>query len=212
MVIELIPDTTTLLEIEFGFFEQFQTMKDKQYIPWLEVETKFIAFSSRNCTLGEYYTELYTCSKCPEGKNTYSNMTIANYAEPCEECLENAVCDEAKTYPAAGFVRMNKKHFIFVKCFNENACDEGNEVEKLTNCAEGYDGIMCTSCSDFYWKPQGTFQCYGCYNQSSEVSWYVFKVIVFSFFCYWISRLLFRSFAKQNQESLAAVRIFLTMS
>ena len=41
---------------------------------------------------------------------------------------------------------------------------------------------------------------------------YVFKVIIFACFCYWISRLMFRSFRNQNQESLAAVRIFLTMS
>ena len=38
------------------------------------------------------------------------------------------------------------------------------------------------------------------------------KVFFFAIFCYWISRLLFRSFAHQNQESVAAVRIFLTMS
>ena len=74
-------------------------MKDKQYIPWLEDKTKLIAFTARHCTLGEYYTEDYTCAKCPKGKNTYEPRTLEQWGEPCEECLENAVCVEANTYP-----------------------------------------------------------------------------------------------------------------
>ena len=63
----------------------------------------------------------------------------------CEECLENADCPEGSpdTFPAAGFVRMNASDFLFVKCFNENACLVGNDNAPLANCAEGYEGVMC---------------------------------------------------------------------
>ena len=128
-----------------------------QPIPWLEDETILIALESRGCEEGEYYTNIHTCKKCNDKTNTYAPRTIKEIGEPCEECLENAVCVEAKTYPAEGFVRMNKNHLMFVQCFNENACLEGNDFDDLQNCAEGYTGIMCTSCDDFYWKSQGTF-------------------------------------------------------
>ena len=43
---------------------------------------------------------------------------------------------------------MNKDHFIFVRCFNENACLQGNAANPLSHCEEGYRGIMCTSCDN----------------------------------------------------------------
>ena len=72
---------------------------------------------------------------------------------------------------------------------------------------------MCTSCADYYWRDVDSFICYPCSGNSPSklLFWYVLKVIVFALFCYWVSLLLFRSFEKQNQESIAAIRIWLTM-
>ena len=108
------------MEIEFGFFEQYQTMgKKKQPIPFLKKPT-LLVFYARPCIVGEFYSDEYTCDQCRKGTNTYEAQTERGLG--CEDCLENAICDGAKTYPMAGFVRMNEFDFIFVKCFNENAC------------------------------------------------------------------------------------------
>lgn len=106
---------------------------------------------------------------------------------------------------------MNPEDFLFVKCFNENACLEGDEEYPLKNCVEGYEGVMCANCQEKYWKSLGTFQCYPCSMTDNALYVYIAKVCFFAFFCWWISRLLFRSFSKANIESVAAVRIFITL-
>lgn len=106
-------------------------------------------------------------------------------------------------------MRFNAEHFIFVRCFNENACLRG---EELTNCNNGYRGIMCTSCSDNYWKNFGTYQCYECSQAMSPGLIYFFKVVFFALTCYLISRFLLQSLNKQNQETVAAIRILLTFT
>lgn len=88
---------------------------------------------------------------------------------------------------------MTEDSFVFVKCFNEDACLEGDVEEPLTNCAEGYRGVMCSSCEDFFWKDLGGFICYEC-GAGASLFVYFLKVIFFAIFCYWISRLIIRSF------------------
>ena len=105
---------------------------------------------------------------------------------------------------------MSDDSFVFVKCFNEDACLEGDKEKPLTNCAEGYRGVMCSSCEDDFWNDLGGFVCYECSGGVSKFVYFL-KVVFFAIFCYWISRLINRSFNKQNQESIAAMRIFLTM-
>lgn len=169
-----------------------------------------IVFKSRSCLIGEYYSNDYTCISCTFGKSTIEPRGKDRKGEPCGECLEFAVCDGPKTYPQPGFMRPTQDSFVFVKCFNEEACLVGDDEMPLTNCADGYDGVMCTSCEDGYWKDLGGYVCYECRLGTSP---FVFgaKVLFFAFYCYWISRLINRSFANQNQESIAVMRIFLTM-
>ena len=62
---------------------------------------------------------------------------------------------------------MKDTDYIFVKCFNEDACLQGDPDNKLANCAEGYDGVMCTTCKDFHWKDLGSFVCYPCAASST---------------------------------------------
>ena len=157
MVLIFKPGTTTFLDIKFGFFEQYQKdIYKRQVIPWYN-NSPLIAFTARNCLVGEYYSDGHTCDDCPLGKNTYVAQTIEDIGQGCEDCLENANCVGADTYPKEGFVRMNEKDFVFVKCFNENACLAGDVNFPLKNCVEGYEGVMCANCEDKYWKNLGTF-------------------------------------------------------
>ena len=212
MVIVQKPGETTIMQVEFNNFQKYQTMQEDQIIPFL-LTNPLIAFTARNCKIGEYYSDDYTCEKCPDNKNTYFEQTEIDKGKGCEECLEFAVCVDSATYPQEGFIRMTEDGYIFVKCFNEDACLEGTSENPFTNCEEGYRGVMCTSCDDFYWKDQGSFICYPCNSQSKGGALYIYilKVFVFAYFCYWMGLLLFRSFNQQNSESLATMRIWFTM-
>ena len=93
----------------------------------------------------------------------------------CEACYENAVClGGDSTYPIPGYVRMHQSTDLIIRCFNREACsgvpkeDFPKEVTDetrhmtLQNCNEGYQGIMCATCSDGYWKNPITYNCYEC--------------------------------------------------
>ena len=47
-------------------------------------------------------------------------------------------------------------------CFDKGACKEGDAEHTLNNCEEGYEGIMCATCSPGYWKPKSTYSCTEC--------------------------------------------------
>ena len=51
---------------------------------------------------------------------------------------------------------MHTSSQIVVACFDSEACLEGDDEYKLKHCAEGYEGVMCATCSKGYWKPKGT--------------------------------------------------------
>ena len=134
------------MKVEFGYFQLFQTDK-RQEIPWLNTP-ELLVFTARSCIKGEYYTDDFTCELCASGTNTYVAQNEIDFIERtnvCEPCLANAYCPDGSpaTYPKAGFVRMNADDFLFVKCFNENACLQGDVGVELANCAEGYEGVMC---------------------------------------------------------------------
>jgi len=122
------------------------------------------------------------------------------------------VCDGSNIFPDNGFVRMSDAESnIFVKCFNENACQMGTIANPATNCAEGYNGIMCSSCTDLYWKSSGNFECYACNSPTmSRGAVFFFKVFSFYMFCYILGRVFLRGFSDSNSESLASIKILLT--
>ena len=99
--------------------------------------------------------------------------------------------------------------YLFVKCFNEDACLRGNEDNLNQNCAEGYTGVMCSACSDLHWKNQGNFECYPC-NSADTNMVYFCKIVAFYLFCYTLGRIFLRGFSAPNSETLGAIKILLT--
>ena len=141
MVIVQKPGTTSVLQIDFGYFQKF-TVDERQIIPWLD-EAPLLVFTARPCEVGEYYSDEYTCKRCPKGKITYDAQTEKDKGKGCADCLENAVCYGAEIFQMEGFVRMHVDDSLFARCFNENACLEGDINEPLAKCADGYEGVMC---------------------------------------------------------------------
>ena len=74
--VQLMPGTLSLLEIEFGFFDEYQTLEEHQFIPFLEKRTALIAIEARLCVLGEYYSKDHICRQCADNTNTYTPRTI----------------------------------------------------------------------------------------------------------------------------------------
>ena len=100
--------------------------------------------------------------------------------------------------------------FLFVKCFNENACLEGNKNRTMVNCDEGYEGVMCSACSDGFWKKLGNFECYPCVNLIGPDGDYTFKVLGFFMVTYMLARMFLGDFSKPNSETFATIKIMMT--
>ena len=166
-------------------------------------------FTARNCEIGERYTNEFTCIQCEPGTYTFSPQIKPD--TECPPCPIQGRCKDQTLFSREGFVRFNPKSEVFVRCFNEQACLDGDKENVIKNCAPGYEGIMCASCSEGYWKPPGTFLCYECTSQFfSNVKFYASPVIFFIFVML-LSKQFLRRFSLPNQELIATVRIFINM-
>lgn len=88
-----------------------------------------------------------------------------------------------------------------MKCFNEEACLEGDKDHTHQKCDAAYDkrSVMCSFCADSYWKNWGNFECHPCGGEGMDKTFvYVFKVSMFYFVCYVIARLFMGNMKKQN--------------
>jgi len=141
-----------LMQASFGNFGGYQTISEQQFISFLK-QPPLIVVKARQCVIGERYTNRYTCEVCQDGRSTYKVRTENEKGKKCDDCLSFGVCDKENIFPAAGFVRMSEKNvttgesaYLFVKCFNENACLQGDTNNPKVNCEEGYQGTMCSAC------------------------------------------------------------------
>ena len=116
---------------------------------FIEVPAKII-LRSRMCTIGEQFTEEYTCEKCPIGYYSFLPQTSPGQ---CQTCPQNAICPgENLLLPKQGYIRMHEHSAIFVRCFNNIACLEGTKEKPLNNCKEGFTGFMCSQCVKGFWR------------------------------------------------------------
>jgi len=67
---------------------------------------------------------------------------------------------------------------LFIQCFNEDACKEGDEEKPFVNCAAGYTGVMCATCKSSHWKPKNTFLCYECDSAERHIFVYSFQTFI----------------------------------
>ena len=109
LLIKQMPGTYTVLEVHFGNFGRYQTMRPKQDIPFLR-NPPLIVVKARDCLLGERYTNQHTCEKCEDNSNTYEVRTIEYIGKACDACLSFGVCSGKDIFNAAGYVRMSSKN------------------------------------------------------------------------------------------------------
>ena len=117
--------------------------------PFFDSPTKFYIFS-RLCVSGEKQTEEGTCIECPIG--TYMIVAPERTID-CKQCDPNAMCfGKNMTAPKDGYFRSSKSSETIIKCFNGQACLKGSREFQTGECAEGYNGFMCSACQENYYK------------------------------------------------------------
>lgn len=102
------PGTYSLLQVNFGNFGKYQTVFDQQKITFL-LDAPLIFVYSRECAIGERYTNRHTCEQCPEGRSTYEIRNATMKGIECDACLSFGVCAGRFIFPDNGFVRMSHK-------------------------------------------------------------------------------------------------------
>ena len=105
-----------------------------------------------------------------------------------------------------GHVRLHDDSQIFIACLNFNACLEGNEENPLDNCAEGYEGVMCSLCSEGYWKTKNTWECLKCGKTGdAQLAWNIVSLIFFLAIIVMIYLQMMRNFKHHPQQEFLAI-------
>eukprot|EP00347_Sterkiella_histriomuscorum_P008156 403346168 len=134
-----------------------------------EISFKF-EINLRECAVGEQFTDSGKCNECPSG----SSFSLVKMDSPgqCQSCpTSQALCNGGNNVgPQPGYWRKSNKTYVFVKCFNENAClgmipPENNPQG---SCRESYFGILCSDCETGYSRT-GNFECSPCPDKTQNV-------------------------------------------
>lgn len=98
----------------------------------------------RNCIPGEWITNSI-CEVCKP-----QSFSLFNDSDVCTECFSNVVCEGSNNIQVdPGFWRMYQNSSNIYACYYNKACLGGLNFSSLypVNCKEGYEGILCHSCS-----------------------------------------------------------------
>ncbi|CAI2367919.1 unnamed protein product [Moneuplotes crassus] len=103
-----------------------------------------ITVDFRFCQPGEEVTDQRTCRECDAG--TYS---LKWNSTECTKCMDNALClgsNQISVNP--GFWRSSQTSEFITECLVEESCEGGftNSTLNPVNCAEGYQGELCSHC------------------------------------------------------------------
>ncbi len=119
-----------------------------------------------------------SCKSCPTFARANVNRTacecIPGYylkQNKCETCPTGGDCNtQGILKPLPGYWQSQLTSDVFYKCPNSDACDPD------TVCKVGYEGVLCTLCSEGYFSI-GQNVCSLCPDQSSNYLTVVFGVI-----------------------------------
>ncbi|CAI2374896.1 unnamed protein product [Moneuplotes crassus] len=103
-----------------------------------------ITVDFRFCQPGEEATDQGTCRECDAG--TYS---LEWNSTECIKCMDNALClgrNQVSVNP--GYWRSSQTSEFITECLVKESCEGGftNSTLHPVNCAEGYQGVLCSHC------------------------------------------------------------------
>jgi uncharacterized membrane protein YidH (DUF202 family) len=119
----------------------------------------------RSCEVGEFIDN-GKCAVCPSG--SYSLDEIVSEATRCKECLSKSgveSCQGADITLQTGYWRRHPKSDAVLPCLDDvDGCAGGNTAGDAS-CREGYEGPLCSVCTDGYYLNDA--QCQSCTNSDS---------------------------------------------
>lgn len=156
-------------------------------------EVKYLVLTTkayfRECVRGERLTESNVCEACPAGQY----ILESDYIGACQTCSlnSNLQCFGGGLIgPPPGYWRFDGWTTRTIACLNSGSClgpnisvaNSKNVCKERRNdtfcytgfCAEGYEGNLCSSCSEGYGKSTGNF----CVPCSNNPLYYIGAVIV----------------------------------
>lgn len=141
---------------------------NKQYMT--SINTTDITFDMlidlRECAVGEQFTDAGKCTLCPNG----TSYSLVQMTEPgsCTECpSDRALClGGTNIGPQPGYWRSSNTSSNFIQCLLPEAClgMTAPDYNPTGECAEGYQGILCTDCQPGYSRT-GDYECSLCPNR-----------------------------------------------
>jgi len=141
--------TTVTLSIEGTYVSQSSNYI--QSLPTLQ-----FSIILDKCSVGQIYdNSTAICSSCSSSTYSFADPFTA---KACEKCLDDTVClGGSITYPAEGYWRIDAASENLIKCPKSESClggskDGGKNISLTGYCAEGYEGIACSSCAPGYAK------------------------------------------------------------
>ena len=110
------------------------------------ISTISFNFSVRPCNMGRVI-KADQCLLC--GTDFFSLDPTPSNETQCQSCPSNAACrNGVEIIPNQGFWNLDPLTPTIVKCEASEACN----LQKLSDCEEGYQGLVCSDCTENYGK------------------------------------------------------------
>lgn len=145
----------------------------------VDIETTYLSFLGsissfqstlrlyfRSCLRGEYYSN-GDCTVCPEGKFSLEPNEDLTVKE-CKYCPENAdscIGDDIKV--RKGHWRINENSTSILECLRISEGCKGGWEAGDRSCKVGYEGPLCSVCSEEYYFNSATSTCDSCEETSA---------------------------------------------
>ncbi|TNV88113.1 hypothetical protein FGO68_gene1765 [Halteria grandinella] len=122
----------------------------------------------RGCLPGEEMLSNGKCKSCQSGTYLFVSPDDPQVCKDCQTevsyCLGGTL-----VYPKAGFWRSSEQSENFMSCLNKESCLGGMlTMNPLGECAEGYRGVICSSCHNGYSLSQGSRKCLKCPSKTGN--------------------------------------------
>lgn len=173
----------------------------------LETYHNLLYVNFRFCMPGEIQTTTNICEECSYGTYSFTwNSTV------CKSCMSHAECVGKDNISVnQGYWRKTTNSTTILACIRDESCIGGYypENENPVQCAEGYEGLLCSQCqiiNGTKYQPLSNYECVKCPDPTMNMIRVVGFIILALLFLILIMVINIRK-KKENQFSIL-LRIF----
>ncbi|TNV88178.1 hypothetical protein FGO68_gene13761 [Halteria grandinella] len=134
----------------------------------------------RQCLVGEQMLQNGRCQICPSGQYSLESQTEPYSCKECQDQVSECIGGK-ELYPLPGYWRSSNHTDLFLACLYPPACIGRSQIENSTQteCAEGYQGILCANCQYGYSKSYDSNRCSKCPDNLENILLIAVFIIVF---------------------------------